>query len=319
MKDFVYNLAQRFAPVYRASEEESSYLVELALQPTPHIVRAYPPWNPIIYFSACQLTPCNDCVAYEINYLSIWDYDTGGMLGRWSSHPWDTERTAILVTGPKEKDLDAFSAKEAYYAAHEGTIVDRSGFYPAPKDSGVTVFWSHGKHASYPGDPRQFFKFEQFKSPGFESHPKEYTLVNIGTLDNALAPWILYKPKWGKADSVYKKLKIRLWKRKTWQKIVKPPCTKEQIKRFQEFEALPATGEADKKTIKAAQHVDTRLIQYIQRFSQKSYMYIRQSAMKGKDIELLAKTGFSEYEIEKIVKNNMSGKKLREYVKKRAL
>jgi hypothetical protein len=120
-KDFVYELAQKFAPIYWASERERCYLAELEQNEVPRVYRGYPAWDPIVYFSAIQLDPRDDAIAYEINYFTIWDHDTGGILGGWNGHLWDTERTAILVTGPRdEEDANQFSAEEAYYAAHEG-------------------------------------------------------------------------------------------------------------------------------------------------------------------------------------------------------
>jgi hypothetical protein len=255
-EDFLYELAVKFAPTYTASLGEKCFLVELEPEEEPRTSKAYPAWNPFVYFSAVQLNPHEDRTAYEINYLTIWDRDTGGILGSWSAHQWDTERTAILVEGPKdEEDAEAFSAKEAYYAAHEGMpFVDKSEFCSCPSgDCGITFCWSEGKHASYPGDPRTFFAFELFESPGYESAPDAYRLVDVGTLENPKVPWICYDHPWGPDDvgSVCKKLKSRLWDPQTWEQIERARYTKEQILHYQEVQDLPVTGKVDVDTIRA--------------------------------------------------------------------
>lgn len=319
MKDFIYELALKFAPTYKASRNEECYLVELEPQKVPRIFRAYPAWRPYVYFSTLQLESQNDLIAYEINYLTIWDRDTGGIFGRVASHQWDTERTAILVTGPKDRRTpDAFSAKEAYYAAHEGVhFVDKSRFCSCILENcGVTVYWSEGKHASYPDDPCRFFKFEKFVSPEFESKPGKYNLIDIGTIDNPKIPWVLYRSKWGlKVGSVYEKLKTCLWSRKKWREIKKPRYTKKDIKRFQEYHDLPITGEVDKNTIKAVYNVGPHLIQSIPKVSKESYQFLRQSRFRGKDIDLIVKKDLPEREIEKIVETDLYGTKLRKYLK----
>ncbi|MBU7047989.1 MAG: peptidoglycan-binding protein [Theionarchaea archaeon] len=253
-QDFIYELAKKFAPTYWASEGERCYLAELEQNRVPRIHRGFPAWDPIVYFSAIQLNPRDAAVAYEIDYFTIWDQDTGGKLGSWNGHLWDTERTAILITGTEDKeDINLFSAKEAYYAAHEGVpFVDKSRFCQCVSTNcGVTVYWSEGKHASYPDNPCLFSIFESFESPGYECKPEDYTLINIGTIKDPKTPWVLYKEGWGPENvgSIYKKLKTRLWMRKILQAIEKIRYTKEQLKNFQRIENLPVTGELDRDTM----------------------------------------------------------------------
>lgn len=322
-KDFVYELAQKFAPTFWASEGERCYLVELEQNKVPRIFRGRPAWDPLVYFSAIQLDSRDDVTAYEINYFTIWDQDTGGKLGHWNGHMWDTERTAILVTGPKDEDANLFSAKEAYYAAHEGVpFVDKSRYYQcASGNCGVTVYWSEGKHASYPDNPCWFSLFEIFESPGYESNPGNYTLSDIGTLKNPKTPWVLYKGGWGpeKVGSIYKKLKTRLWTRKTWQKIREIPYTKEQLEYFQKVENLPVTGELDRNTIKAirTENPDPHLIQNIDKLPVEASLNILHSKIKGSDIDLIAKADLPDREIGAIVQKNLRGKTLRDYLKKK--
>jgi hypothetical protein len=70
MRDFIYELAQKFAPIYKASGGEECYLTELEHQEKPRILRAYPAWNPFVYFSALRLDTKEDLVAYKINYFT---------------------------------------------------------------------------------------------------------------------------------------------------------------------------------------------------------------------------------------------------------
>ena len=225
MTDFIMNLAEKFAPVYRASSKEKCYLVELYPdEREPRVFRAYPPWNPFVYFSAVRLDPREDNIAYEINYFTIWDWDKGI-----NGHQWDTERTAILVQGPLSGDKtnpDAFRSKDSYYAAHEGALRDKSGYHACVSEGcGVTVYWSCGKHASYQDPDECIRPFEAFKSPGYESKPGEYTLVDIGTHKDPKVQWVLYDLKWdrerNKTDPLCRKLKTRTWGRKTWTRIRK--------------------------------------------------------------------------------------------------
>jgi hypothetical protein len=223
------------------------------------------------------------------------------------------------VVGPKdEKDPDAFYAKEAYYAAHEGVyLLDGSCYYPCTsRNCGVTVYWSEGKHASYP-DLDKLPVFETFKEPGFEAKSGEYTLIDVGTIDNPKAPWILYRRGWGfrKIGSIYKKLRRRLWNRKTWERIKKLHIKKVNIKRFQEYVDLPSTGTLDISTIKASYNIDPHLIQNIQGFGKKEFIDINQSKIRGRDIDFIARAQLPTHKIAAITMHNIRGSALRDYVK----
>lgn len=311
--NFINDLALRFAPTYWASEKEKCYLVELEKKEVPRVYRAYPPWNPFIHFSVRPLEPKESLTAYEINYLAIWDWDRG-----LEGHQWDTERTAILVVGPQNGDADDFSAREAYYAAHEGALTDSSEHCACPsKTCGVTVYWSEGKHASYI-NPGCCLAMEMFERPGFKSSPGEYTLFDIGTIEDPKVPWLLYRKKWDprkKVDPIYKKLKMHPWGLKSWEKIERPRHSEEEIERFQKYEGLEETGERDKKTVMTAQNVDNRLLANISAFTRKGYEIVRNSTLKGIDIDFVARANLSVGELEKIVQKNLHGSELREYVK----
>ena len=302
-ENFEHELAQKFAPLYKASEGEECYLTELEQQEKPRILRAYPAWNPFVYFSALRLHTKEDLVAYKINYFNIWDWDTGGLAGFLSAHEWDTERTALLVVGPKdEKDPDAFYAKESYYAAHEGAITDSSAHYPCmSKHCGVTVYWSKGKHASYPGLDK-FPAYETFEEPGIESNPDGYTLVDIGTIDNPKVPWVLYRGGWGskKVQSIYEKLRMRIWDKKTWERVERHCLPEVYVRIFQKYLGLRITGKWDLDTVKAAYAVNPQLIRNIQNYSEQEFLDIYSKKVRGVT-SLLAE--FSTGKIEKIVKS----------------
>jgi hypothetical protein len=323
MKKITDGLARKFAPTYIASEREDCYLTELKKEEKPRIARAYPVWNPFIYFSALNLGSHEDRTAYEINYLTIWDWDTGGVLGGISGHQWDTERTAVLAVGPrKSKDPEEFCVHEAYYAAHEGvSLVDKSSYVPCTRrDCGVTVYWSHGKHASYPKNPQGIFGFERFKSPGIRSEPDDYTLVGVGTLKTPLpeAPWVIYPEGWGysKITPVYMKLRTRLWKRSSWGKIKEPVITKAHIQLFQEYQGLEPTGKIDRETFSQAKNVDPHLIENITQLSEEKFKILSTSHVKGKDIDLIVKSDLTASQIKKVTAEKAPGAtkaRIREY------
>lgn len=215
---FEDELAQRFAPTYISSAGEDRYLVKMERSFKPRIGLGYPPWKPCIYYSVSKYQPRDDQDFYEINYLSIWDRDTGGLIGLFRPHQWDTERTAILVKGPAGGDNSSlFVAEEAYYAAHEGESLNSSEYVvPLKEDRGVTVYWSLGKHSSYSSYPPLYMALvDQIKQPETRVEPPDYALKNAGTISSPtdLAPWLNYKDNWGpdKVSSVYSKLKEPLW------------------------------------------------------------------------------------------------------------
>jgi hypothetical protein len=208
------------------------------------------------------------------------------------------------VVGPKdEKDPDAFYAKEAYYAAHEGAVTDSSAYYPCMlKHCGVTVYWSEGKHASYP-DLDKLPVFETFKEPGVESNPDGYTLVDIGTIDNPKVPWILYRRGWGskKVQSIYEKLRMRIWDRKTWERAERRRLPKIRIRIFQGHLGLRVTGKWDLDTVKAAYTVNSQVIRNIQEYSKQEFLDIYNSRRIGGVTDILEE--FPKKQIGETVQN----------------
>ena len=178
------------------------------------------------------------------------------------------------------------------------------------------VYWSEGKHANYPDIPQKFALFEMFRPPGFESKPQEYALFDAGTLEDPKVPWLCNDEPWGpdEVGSVCTRLKTRLWDRETWEKVDRMQCTEEDIKQFQDYEGLPVTGELDTATITASLEVDITLILHIKQFSKEEYFLLRQSGIKGDDIEFIARAGLSTSEIREITQKNLHGSELREYI-----
>lgn len=249
---FEDKLALKFAPTYVSSAGEDCYLVQLEEQTVPKVALGYPPWKPCIYYSVFKHNPRGNEISYEINYLSIWDRDTGGPLGI-TPHIWDTERSAVLVAGSSgDKDPSKFEAIELFYARHG--FLDE--YIPAKyKEKGPIVYWSLGKHASYPTYPYQgIINYDVFKQPEERVEPNCYTLKNAGTCDkpNAHTPWVAYKDNWGpnQVSSVYWKLKDPLWKigrtSNEWTPIRQPALTTaDQVKFVQNGLGLPPTGTID--------------------------------------------------------------------------
>ena len=251
---FEEKLARYFAPTYFSSSEEYQYLVELEPEPHPKISLCYPPWKPCIYFSIFKWPPIDNQNFYEINYLSIWDRDTGIR-----GHEWDTERTALFIKAPiGATDLSQFEIQEIYFAAHEGEgLLNRSKYIELPGIvDGIAVYWSCKKHGSYPSleDAKGYWPFEEFNEPGNKADPKAYALKNAGTIGQPCAPWIEYKESWGPdgVSSVYSKLKDRIWSPIPGASQLKRNLpgeeeTKEEIKKFQRALDLRATGKINKR------------------------------------------------------------------------
>ncbi|MDD1748638.1 MAG: hypothetical protein LUO89_02070 [Methanothrix sp.] len=248
-KELERKMAEYFAPIYFSSSQEYQYLVKLEPDPYPIISLCYPPWKPCIHFSIFKWNPVNNHDFYEINYLSIWDRDTGIR-----GHLWDTERTALLVKAPVgENDPSQFEVQEVYFAAHEGEgPLNRSKYIELPKVSGgIAVYWSLNKHGSYSSskDAKRYLFIEGFKEPGFKADPKAYVLKDAGTIDQPLVPWIKYKEAWGPdgVSSVYSKLKDRIWSpipgtSKWHRNLPGEQEAKVEIKKFQRALNLRATG-----------------------------------------------------------------------------
>jgi hypothetical protein len=262
MATFESDLADKFAPIYHASRNERNYLAQLEPKEEPRLALAHPPWRPYVYFSVLELGTHEGEQVFEINYLTIWDWDSGSV-GGIGAHQWDTERAAILVAGPKDShDLEEYTSRQVYYAAHEGVRIgpwglDNSRYvqYARGRNSGPDVWWSGGKHASFPD--RKALEAsnagDSYRAPGDIAKSGEYKLVDVGTLrkPSRAAPWITYRKGWGedKISSVYGKLRDRLWDAagNTLRRILK--VTEDQIAEIQRTLDVPQTGQFDVATL----------------------------------------------------------------------
>lgn len=248
------DLARHFAPIYYSSSEEYQYLVLLENDPNPQISLCHPPWKPCIYYSIFKWSPIDNQDFYETNYLSIWDRDTGIR-----GHLWDTERMALLVKSPAgATNLSQFEIHETYFAAHEGEgLFNRSKYVElSNSDKRIEVYWSLDKHGSYSSlkDAKKYLFIEGFKKPGNKADPTQYALIDVGTIDHPIAPWIKYPEPWGpdNVSPVYSKLKNRIWSpipgTSKWKRNL--PGEKEartEIRKFQSALNLPITGKISKK------------------------------------------------------------------------
>jgi hypothetical protein len=271
--DFEEELAFKFAPTYIPSGGEDRYLVELEPLSQPKIGLAHPPWKPCIYYSVIKHSSKDNDDLYEITYLSIWDWDTGGRYSAFKKHQWDTERTAILVKGPfDESNVDSFKAQEAYFAAHEGEILDGSKYKDklANRSKGVKVYWSLGKHASYSSKriPKAYSIVDKFTDPDEIAKPGDYLLKNVGNLKkpSQSTPWILHKTGWGpdNVTSVYEKLKSRVWgpsaELKAWWHPRSGTTTVENIKAIQRGLGQRPTGVIDPETFDKARFLSREIV-----------------------------------------------------------
>lgn len=264
MATFESDLARKFAPIYHSSRNERNYLAQLEPESQPRLALAHPPWRPFVYFCMVEVETSDGERAYEINYLTIWDWDSG-TLGGLGEHHWDTERTAILVAGPEEShDPSEYAARQAYYAAHEGVrlggllSVDNSQYvrYRGARDSGDDVYWSTGKHASFRnlGTLRHSTAHDSYRRPGHVARPGEYTLVDVGSLQqpSAAAPWIMHRKGWGpqRISSVYSKLKDRLWDAAGNRLRPISKVTEDQLMQIQAKLNVPQTGQLDEETLR---------------------------------------------------------------------
>ncbi|VVB63605.1 Uncharacterised protein [uncultured archaeon] len=274
-RTFENGLAQKFAPTYISSSGEDRYLVELEQEFIPKISLGFPPWKPCIYFSVFKHKSRDDLDFYEINYLSIWDRDTGGPLGAFGPHTWDTERTAILIKGPVgDMDFSSFEAEEAYFSAHEDEIFNFSTYQkPNDKNRGVTAYWSLGKHASYPSYPPEPIAIvDQIRQPEQTAKPPDYFLNNAGNLSDPtdIAPWINFTEKWGPdgVNSVNSKLKCPIWSPKPsssgWlQNKTKTIRNKDQVKLIQASMGLEPNGVVDRDLFVMANNISHESIRAI--------------------------------------------------------
>jgi hypothetical protein len=265
---FESTLGHKFAPFYHSSRGEGNCLVKLAARSAPTFERGYPPWEPHIYFSTHLLGRHAAERLYEINYLALWEWDTGTrtLLGVQGSHQWDTERCAVLVSGPRDSgDLVSFTARQVYYAAHEGVRIgpwslDNSRYlkYRRWRSDGPDVYSSKGKHASFVdlGELRRSSAGDSYDKPGRVAQPGRYELVDAGTLESPSSdcPWIAYTQGWGEQgiSAVYDKLKSRLWDESGRPLRPIRRLTEEEVKNAQMELAARPSGQFDEQTLERA-------------------------------------------------------------------
>lgn len=260
------DLAHGFAPTYHASGNEQNYLAQLEPKRVPRLLLVHPPWKPYIYFSVVELGASSGKRACEINYLAVWDWD-GGSEGGYGAHQWDTERVAVLVSGPADSDrAEAYRMHQAYYGAHEevrfGGLVslDNSQYVVFRRASkrGPDVWWSKGKHSSFPSLEalRASTAGDSFDTPGEVAKPTEYALVDAGTLEQPSreAPWIAYEQSWGphRVTPVYSRLKDRLWDASGNASRAVRRATEDGIRQIQLELGVPQTGQMDLATLRRA-------------------------------------------------------------------
>jgi hypothetical protein len=296
---FESEIAHQFAPTYHASRNERNYLVQLESEPEPRLALAHPYWRPYVYFSVLDLGVSDTERAYEINYLTIWDWDRG-VLGGVGAHQWDTERTAVLVVGPeRSRNAQQYVARQAYYAAHEGVRIglwslDNSRYYRyrAKRPVGPEVYWSDGKHASFPdlSELTSSTAQDTYAKPGEIVRPGEYVLADAGTLTQPSpdAPWISYEKGWGPNGiaPLRDKLKERLWDAAGNPLRRIPTLTEREIEQAQVRLGVPRTGQFDQRTLREAA---ARL---------PAQMVWTTGKIKRSDIKLMAERGFDVSELQ---------------------
>jgi hypothetical protein len=261
-------LGRKFAPIYHSSRGEGNCLVQLAPRDEPTFARGHPPWEPYVYFSSHLLGTQDDQLFYEINYLTIWEWDTGTRtpIGVQGSHQWDTERCAVLVAGPEGAvDPGEYTSRQVYFAAHEGVRIgpwsmDNSRYlkYRRPRNQGPDVYWSKGKHASFANltELRNSNAGDSYDKPGLVAQPGAYTVNDMGNLEapSPACPWITYAKGWGEQgiSSVYEKLKTRLWDKSGEPLRSIRKLTEEEVRDAQLELNVEPSGQFDKATLEQA-------------------------------------------------------------------
>ncbi len=267
MRTFESDLGHKFAPSYHSSKGEGNCLVKLQPRRVPMFDLGYPPWEPFVYFSSRFLGIHRSERIYEINYLTIWEWDTGvhTPVGVQGSHQWDTERSAVLVAG-QGLDLSSYRAWQVYYAAHEDVrwmkllSFDNSEYFRfrRPRDHGPDVYWSEGKHASFRNLRmlQESTAHDTYGKPGNVARAPEYTLVDAGTVEDPSpeALWIQFRGGWGthRISPVFDKLSKRLWDPAGNPLKAIRKVTEGEIKVAQLALDVQPTGRVDEETLEAA-------------------------------------------------------------------
>ena len=186
-------LATLFTPYYHISAGEWANFVTLKTNQDTMEVAQYHGQTPVNYYRAhpmgFKMINGTQYGFYKLDYITIWDADYGLALNPYAifdipllnlfyeyspylyyelitlnvindikiSHPWDTERSALLVGAPVTSyntyntNPNAYYVHSMYAAAHEGTFTDRSSMvnFITPIQATPHLFLSLNKHATY--------------------------------------------------------------------------------------------------------------------------------------------------------------------------
>jgi hypothetical protein len=225
---FERRLANKFAPLYHISADETEHFATFVDQPTLAIASVGPTTPPIAHYRVVPLGYATSQTGakfgvIQIDYLTVWSNDSGleagfgcvaalGLLGLaldgLGNHSFDEERSSVLVLAPAEgtparpqlsTNPASYRAHLFYTAAHEGVVpFDHSVFIrpDAPLDSGIQLWLSHRKHSTYHFNPNKFPIFRE------EIIALVYATINdlyaSGTIDD-----LTYAALVGAADNAF--------------------------------------------------------------------------------------------------------------------
>jgi hypothetical protein len=174
------SVADAFTPFYHVSAGEPDNYATFADSPSQMVQQSVGK-TPFSYF---RVQPLGFAYNYQnqlvsvlrIDYLTLWDHDSGlvvggacslfpplsGLAGSYN-HPIDNERSAVLVAAPVYSynynlNPSAYSAYSYYTAAHEDTFFDHSMYAdfptnPIPAGLHIHFAQSLSKHATYTFNP----------------------------------------------------------------------------------------------------------------------------------------------------------------------
>jgi hypothetical protein len=173
-------VADSFTPFYHVSAYEPDNFATFADSPTQTVQQVLGK-TPFSYFRVQPLGFAYNAwgqlvSVLRIDYLTLWDHDSGLMTGGNCSaypplnslagsvaHAFDNERSAVLVAAPVggyayNLNASAYSAYSYYTAAHEGEPNDKSRYAdfpnnPIPAGLHIHLALSLSKHGTYTFNP----------------------------------------------------------------------------------------------------------------------------------------------------------------------
>ncbi len=179
-EDFENALADAFTPIYHISAYEPDNFATFRNSVPQDVEQLLGP-NPFSYFRVQPLGFDYNyygqlCSVIRIDYLTLWDHDTGLVTGGNCSafpgltslegiqaHRLDNERSAALVAAPVTSftfnlNPSAYSAYSYFTSAHENTPTDKSAYIdfptnPIPAGWHLHLALSLSKHATYTFNP----------------------------------------------------------------------------------------------------------------------------------------------------------------------